>query len=126
MTQRLIVPTDNASGLDANMAQHFGRAPYFTVVDLDESRQVISVKTEINRGEHVGGTGHPHEHLLSLKPDMFVVFGMGPGCLRSLQAAGITVLKAEGTTVKDVTGLFKENKLEPLTGSCPHSHHDGC
>ena len=123
MTQRIVIPTEDKSGLEANLAQHFGRAPYYTVVDLDNNNQIVGVRTEVNKGEHVGGSGHPHEHLLALKPNIFVVQGMGPGCLSSLQDTGITVLKATGTTVKEITEQFKEGKLNALTGACENAHH---
>jgi len=123
MTQRIVIPTEDKSGLEANLAQHFGRAPYYTVVDLDENHKVVSVKTEVNKGEHVGGSGHPHEHLLALEPNIFIVQGMGPGCLMSLQDAGITVLKAAGTTVKEIAELFKEGKLSALTSGCENAAH---
>jgi predicted Fe-Mo cluster-binding NifX family protein len=123
MTQRIVIPTEDKSGLEANLAQHFGRAPYYTLVDLDDDNQIIGLRTEMNKGEHVGGSGHPHEHLLALKPNIFVVQGMGPGCLSSLQDAGVTVLKATGTTVKEITEQFKEGKLSALSGACEHAHH---
>jgi predicted Fe-Mo cluster-binding NifX family protein len=124
MTQRIVIPTEDKSGLEANLAQHFGRAPYYTLVDLDENHKIVGVRTEVNKGEHVGGSGHPHEHLLALKPNIFVVQGMGPGCLSSLQGAGVTVLKATGTTVKEITEQFKEGKLSALAGACEHAHHE--
>ena len=123
MTQRIVIPTEDKSGLEANLAQHFGRAPYYTLVDLDNNNQIVGVRTEVNKGEHVGGSGHPHEHLLALKPNIFVVQSMGPGCLSSLQDAGLTVLKATGTTVKEITEQFKEGKLSALAGACEHAHH---
>jgi predicted Fe-Mo cluster-binding NifX family protein len=123
MAQRIVVPTENKSGLEANLAQHFGRAPYYTIVDLDESHQIVGVRIEVNKGEHVGGAGHPHEHLLALEPNIFVVQGMGPGCLSSLRDAGVTVLKATGITVKEITELFKKGKLNELEGGCENAHH---
>ena len=123
MSKRIVIPTEANSGLEAHLAQHFGRAPYYTVVDLDNNNQIVGVRTEVNKGEHVGGSGHPHEHLLALKPNIFVVQGMGPGCLSSLQDAGLTVLKATGTTVKEITEQFKEGKLSALAGACEHAHH---
>jgi predicted Fe-Mo cluster-binding NifX family protein len=123
MSKRIVIPTEDNSGLEAHLAQHFGRAPYYTVVDLDENNQIMGVRTELNKGEHVGGSGHPHEHLLALKPNIFVVQGMGPGCLSSLQDAGLTVLKATGTTVKEITEQFKEGKLSALAGACENAHH---
>jgi predicted Fe-Mo cluster-binding NifX family protein len=123
MTTRIVVPVDNQAGLEAPIAQHFGKAPYFAVVDLDDKKAVLNIKTEMNTSEHAGGVGLPHENLLVLKPDMFVVFGMGPGCLRSLQNMGVTVLKAVGSTVNDIITSFKDGKLAALEGGCEHAHH---
>jgi predicted Fe-Mo cluster-binding NifX family protein len=123
MKKRIVVPADDESGLESRVAEHFGRAPYFAVVDLDENGQVQNVTAEKNTGEHAGGMGHPHEILLALKPDAIAVYNMGPRGLRSFQNAGVTVLKAEGNTVKDLITRFKEGKLKQLAGGCEHAHH---
>ena len=67
----------------------------------------------------MGGTGHPHESLLTLKPAVIIACGMGIGGLRSFQDEGIKVLKAQGSTINEVMTNFKEGKLEPLTGWLP-------
>lgn len=41
MTKKIIVPVDNENGLESTLAQHFGRAPYFTIIELDENEQVV-------------------------------------------------------------------------------------
>jgi predicted Fe-Mo cluster-binding NifX family protein len=120
MTQKIAIPVEDASGLEAKVAQHFGRAPYFALVDLNGKTTTVDIQK--NTGEHVGGTGHPHENLLALKPNVIIAFAMGPGGLQSFQNAGITVLKAEGTTVKEVIGNFQQGTLKELTGGCPHAH----
>jgi predicted Fe-Mo cluster-binding NifX family protein len=122
MKKRIVFPVENKAGLEAKVAQHFGRAPYYAVVEIDESGRISSVKTEENTGEHMGGTGHPHENLLSLKPDAIVAYAMGPGGLNSFQNAGVTVLKAIKDTVKGNVDSFNEGKLEELTGGCEHAH----
>jgi predicted Fe-Mo cluster-binding NifX family protein len=119
---KIVIPVEDKTGLEAKVAQHFGRAPYFAVAELDEKRQIVKVETEANTGEHMGGTGHPHENLLALKPDIIIVQAMGPGGLQSFQNAGTTVLKAEGNTVKEVIGNFKDGKLKELAGGCEHAH----
>jgi len=123
MTKRIVIPVDDKSGIDAQLSQHFGQAPYFAVVDLDENNTITNITTEINQGEHAGGQGHPHEHLIVLKPNVFVVHGMGPGCLMSLRNAGLTVLKATGNTVKEIIDQFRQGQLPQLEGGCQHSHH---
>lgn len=55
MTTRIVVPTEDEGGLDSRLAEHFGRAPYFAVIDLNEKDEVSSVKTVPNTGEHCGG-----------------------------------------------------------------------
>ncbi len=122
MTTRVIIPVEDENGLEAQVAQHFGRAPYFAVVDLEDGN-VSNVKTEPNRGEHHGGTGHPHENLLALKPNVIVAHGMGPGGLNSFRSAKVLVLKANANTVKEIITSFKEGKLTELTGGCEHAHH---
>lgn len=123
MPNRLIIPVEDKSGLDAKVAEHFGRAPYYAVIDLDEKGKTLTVKTEPNTNEHMGGTGHPHDSLLTLKPTAIVARGMGPGGLQSFQGAGVTVLKAVDDTVKATLASFKEGKLTELTGGCEHAHH---
>jgi predicted Fe-Mo cluster-binding NifX family protein len=77
MISRIIVPTNGENGLDSQLAEHFGRAPYFTVVDLDTDGKVLSAKSMVNTGEHVGGTGLTHDNILGLKPNAIIVYGMG-------------------------------------------------
>ena len=123
MTKRIVIPVEDERGLEARVAEHFGRAPFFAVVDLDENGKILSTKTEANKGEHHGGAGHPHENLLALKPDVIIACGMGPGGLTSFQNAGATVLKANANTVKDIVASYKQGKLETLATGCEHAHH---
>jgi predicted Fe-Mo cluster-binding NifX family protein len=122
MPTRIIIPVEDESGLEAHLAEHFGRAPYFAVVDF-ENAKVTAIKTEQNRGEHLGGTGHPHENILALKPNVIVAHGMGPGGLASFHKAGVIVLKADANSVKETVDSFKQGKLTELTGGCEHAHH---
>jgi predicted Fe-Mo cluster-binding NifX family protein len=105
------------------LAEHFGRAPYFTVVDLDENGEVSNVKTIANTGEHAGGVGLTHDNIAELKPNAIILYGMGPRGLTSFQNSGIAVLKANANTVKEVITAYKQDELEELTEGCEHAHH---
>ena len=123
MAKKIVIPVEDKTGLEAKVAQHFGRAPYFAVIELDNKHQTLNIKTEPNTGEHMGGTGHPHENLLAIKPDIIIAFGMGPGGLHSFRNSGVTVLKAIDHTVKATIDSFKAGNLVELTGGCEHAHH---
>ena len=81
------------------------------------------METIENKGEHFGGEGHIHDHILKQKPDAIVAYGMGPRGLSGFQEAGIAVLKANADMVKDVIDAYKDDKLEELTEGCHHAHH---
>jgi predicted Fe-Mo cluster-binding NifX family protein len=123
LTERIIVPTENQGGLNAKLAEHFGRAPYYTVVELDEKGEASNVKTVPNVGEHAGGMGFSHDHILEYKPTALIVYGMGPRGLSSFQSAGVAVLKANANTVSEVVAAYKDGRLQELTEGCEHAHH---
>ncbi len=123
MAQRLVIPVEDNNGLKSRVAQHFGRAPYFAVIDLDDKGTVSHVDFQANKGEHHGGSGHPHENILALKPDVIVAFGMGPGGIQSFRKAQIRVLKAEQNVAEEVVNAFKQGTLKELLGGCEHAHH---
>ena len=123
MTTRVVIPTEDNDGLEAHVAQHFGRAPYFTVIDF-ENGKIAKIETQPNTGEHFGGTGHPHEKLLALKPSIIVAEGMGPGGLQSFRSNKILVLKANSDHVNEVVDAFQKGKLDELKAGCGHAHYD--
>jgi len=123
MRVRIVVPAVDESGMNAQLAEHFGRAPYFAVVELDENDEVSDVKTVPNVGEHAGGMGQTHDHILELKPNAIIVYGMGPRGLTGFQSAGVAVLRANANTVREVVAAYKNDKLQELTEGCHHALH---
>lgn len=123
MPNRIVVPTISQEGLNASLAQHFGRAPYFTAVDLNDKGDVTNVKTIPNVGEHTGGRGYAHNHILELQPNVIIVYGMGPRGLNAFQGTGIAVLRANSNTVNEVVLAYTDGKLQELTEGCRDAHH---
>ena len=123
MSDRIVIPAANQEGLKANLAEHFGRAPYFAVVDLNDEGNVTNVKTVPNVGEHAGGMGYTHDHILEVQPNAIIVYGMGPRGLNTFQEAGVAVLRANAKTVGEVITAYKDDKLQELTEGCQHAHH---
>ena len=119
-----MMPVEDNTGLEAKVAHHFGMAPYFAIVELEENQKTPKVKIEPNKSEHMGGShGHSHESFLALKPDVVVAYSMGPGALNTFLGAGIPVLEATELTVKGNIVSFNEGKLKELIRGCEHAHH---
>jgi len=81
------------------------------------------VKTVPNVGEHAGGMGQSHDHIVKLKPNAIIVYGMGPRGLSAFQDAGVAVLKAKTNTVASNVAAYNEDTLQELTEGCHHAHH---
>jgi predicted Fe-Mo cluster-binding NifX family protein len=123
MKSKVVVPVSDKNGLNARIAEHFGRAPFYVVVELENGGKIKSIETLENNGEHFGGQGHMHEHILEQKPNAIITYGMGPRGLVGFQEAGVAVLKADADTVKDVIVSYNDDKLQELTEGCHHAHH---
>lgn len=121
MTTRLLIPTKDQSGVE--VADHFGRAPYFAVVDLDDSGTTIMMKVHPNTGEHSGGQGHAHDNVLKHNPRAVIVQGMGPRGIMSFQSQNIAVLQASSKSVQELVKAFTRNELLELTEGCADAHH---
>ncbi len=123
MSVRIVIPVEDANGLDARLSQHFGRAPYFTVVELDEKGKVLNLQTVPNRSEHFGGMGRPSENIMRLRPNSVITYGMGPRALNMFQNANIAVLQANKYIVKDLIDAYNRDELVELTEGCHHAKH---
>jgi len=63
-----------SEGMNDAICQHFGRAPTFTVVDMDTG----DIQVLPNVSEHMGGSGLPTETILRMGVQVMIVGGLGP------------------------------------------------
>ncbi|MBS7653316.1 NifB/NifX family molybdenum-iron cluster-binding protein [Candidatus Bathyarchaeota archaeon] len=121
--ERIVIPTNDDRGLDSSLCEHFGRAPYFTVVELGEDGDIKGISSIPNLSEHFGGSGRPPDAILRLKPDALITIGMGPRALEIFQRAGVAVLMANSNLVRDIIQAYKEDRLQELTEGCRQARH---
>jgi len=121
--ERIVIPVIEDSGLESRLSEHFGRAPYFMVVEIDSKGEIVNVEAIPNTSEHFGGFGRPPDKILQLKPTALITYGMGPRALSIFQQARVAVLRANAPTVREVVEAFKRNELEELTEGCREARH---
>ena len=120
---KVCIPTTDEAGLRARLSPHFGKAPYYTVVDTDG----WTLRTIINTNEHhAHGQCTPAASIQGLGVDAVVCRGLGRNALRKLRAAGLAVYVAEGWLVEDAVKAFVSGDLSELTDEAAcHGHgHD--
>ena len=120
---KIVIPVEDDRGMDSPLSEHFGRAPFFAVFDVNEQGQVLRQEVVRNEGEHFGGLGRPSERILQLRPDVVITYGMGPRALAMFQQARIAVLRANSNVVRDVLSSYFKGDLEELTEGCQRARH---
>jgi len=120
---RIVIPVLAEGDLNIQLSGHFGRAPYFAVVDLDEDGSVSDQRTIANTSEHFGGVGSPPDRILQLSPSALITYGMGPRALSIFQNARVAVLRTNAKTVRDVITAYNNDELEELTEGCTEARH---
>ena len=123
MNVRIVVPVSDEKGIDSRLSQHFGRAPFYAIIDLDENGKIIGSGTIANTSEHFGGVGLPPDRILQLRPKALVTYGLGSKALKMFQDANVAVLRTEANTVKEVVNAYNNDELQELTEGCHHAHH---
>jgi predicted Fe-Mo cluster-binding NifX family protein len=125
---RICVPTDTDEGIGAAISRHFGRAPFFSVVDT-ATGEVASVANR--HVDHGHGHCDPVGQLSSLAPDAVVVAGIGGNALGRLAAAGIPTYLTRASTLGAVVAQARDGGLEEIDakqacrgGAGPGHGHD--
>jgi len=118
---KIAVATDDEMGLDAVLSHHFGRCPYYIVVDVDdkEIKDVKAVKNPFY--ESHGQTGEVPNFIHSLGADVIIAGGMGPKAIGIFQQLGIQAVTGASGIVGDVIKSYIHGQIE---GAVPCSDHD--
>ena len=119
LKMKICIPTTGKRGLDETVSPHFGRAPYYTIVDLENmSSDVVE-----NSSDHFGGSGSPADLIYSQKADAVLTHHIGGHGRESLLKKGVKVYCGEAKTVKDFIEAFKAGRLTPASEENECSRH---
>ena len=119
MVEKIVIPVADDKGLDAVVSEHFGRAPYFASVDIDETGMIFNMEFILNRSEHFGGSGLPPDRIIAMSPSTLITCGMGPRAIERFQEAGVVVLKADAGNLAEYLRFPFTSCLSTPKGSSP-------
>jgi len=119
---RVAVPSAAPGGLDSPRSGHFGRSPYFTLVDI-VGGEIGPVDVVVNRPHSDGGCMAPVLTLGENFVDAVIVAGIGQRPLLACVQAGIRVFAGEDRAdVRSAVEAFVEMELSPVgpDATCRH------
>lgn len=122
---RICLPSQDDGGLDAPVAQHFGRAPYFTVYDQETGKATVVE----NDSHHHGGEGSPPKIVAGTDADALVCGNLGGNAAEKFDALGIDVFTGADGTVRAALEQLDDGGLTevgPDGTDCGHGHDHDC
>ncbi len=117
-----------------NISQHFGRAPYYVVAEVDDGT-ILNKETRDKMGHHTFAGGHDEEHLDSqgrrgygqeahdkhtmmaeaIKDcQVLICGGMGWGAYESMKNFNIDVFVTDNLNIDEAIKLYLAGKLDNL------------
>jgi predicted Fe-Mo cluster-binding NifX family protein len=123
---RIAVSADNKNGLESVISPHFGRCPYFVLVDL-EGQEVTDV-SEVDNPYYVGHQpGQVPAFVNSLGADVMLTGGMGGRAIMFFQQFGVEGVTGAYGTVRQSVERYLGGQLKgaaPCKESEEHGHGD--
>ena len=121
----IVFPTMKDTGLAAKRGAHFGKASFYTAINVVDG-VVKEVNVYKNPGHATGGCANAVTNIQALGCDKLVVGGIGGEPLKKFLAAGIDVFHDEkNESVEDSLRDFLAGKIAKIdpNHTCGHHHH---
>lgn len=108
---RVAVSVDDHNGLDSVVSPHFGRCPYYVLVDLDgqEAKQV-NVVSNPNYGRHAPGT--VPTFIQNQGANVMLAGGMGRRAIALFEQYGIQAASGASGTVRHALEQYLGGELQ--------------
>jgi len=123
-TRSIAVAAEDETGLDGQVAGHFGRCRAYVVVEtaggqIQESRVVPNPHLEAHE------PGQVPQFIKGLSVDAILAGGMGPRAINIFSQFGIDVATGLSGTVRDAVGGYLRGEVSG-TVPCNHDHPRSC
>ena len=124
MNKKIVFPTNEAEGLRSRRGAHFGRANFYTVVEIDASGSVTDVTVVKNGGHSDGGCANAVQNICDLGADVLVVSGIGGSPLKGFMQRGLPVyFDNASASVGESVVAFVQHRLQPMAPELSCTHH---
>jgi len=108
---KLCIPTTHDRGRATPLSDHFGSAPYFTLVDSETGTMKVIPN---HHAVHAPGSCDAARAIAAHEVGAVVCLGLGRRALASLEDAGIAVFVSSAGTVGGAVDAFNAGRLPRL------------
>ncbi len=124
MNQKIVIPTNEHHGLLSKRDAHFGRANFYTVIDISADGKIKDVIVVKNEGHKANECGDAIENICALKADALIVSGIGSSPLQGFTQKGLNVYHDnKSLNVEQALNAFLAGQLTLMQPDMSCSHH---
>lgn len=124
MNRKIVFPTNEHHGLLSKRDAHFGRANFYTVVDISPEGNIEDVIVVKNEGHKASGYGGAVENICVLGADALIVSGIGGSPLQGFTQKGLAVYHDNRSlNVEQSLKAFLSDQLTLMQPDMSCSHH---
>jgi predicted Fe-Mo cluster-binding NifX family protein len=121
---KIAITAENNNGLESMVAQHFGHAPFFVLVDM-ENGEVTAVQSVANPFAEAHQPGQIPQFIHEQKAIVILSGGMGGRAIEFFNQAGIKAATGASGTVRQSLENYMGGKYQeavPCDESVEHGH----
>lgn len=121
---KIAITAETSQGLDSQVAQHFGHAPYFILVDVEDGA-VTTTRDIANPFAEAHEPGQIPDFIAQQKAEVMVSGGMGGRAIEFFRQAGIKTATGATGTVRESLENYLGGALAaaaPCAESEAHGH----
>ncbi|MFH0709530.1 MAG: NifB/NifX family molybdenum-iron cluster-binding protein [Pseudomonadota bacterium] len=124
MNTKIVFPTNEHHGLLSKRDAHFGRANFYTVVELTQEGKIEDVSVVKNEGHKASGCGGAVENICILGANALIVSGIGGSPLQGFAQKGLAVYHDNiSLNVEQSLNAFLANQLTLMNSDMSCSNH---
>lgn len=113
--------TSSGNSLDDPMDERFGRAPYFIILDLDNS-SYTSINNVQDTDSAQGAGIQAAQNIVNTGADVVITGNIGPKAFTTLKAAEVDIYITGGITVNEAISKYKKGLLEKAAANNVEGH----
>jgi len=110
---QISVAAESKEGLEAEVSMHFGRCPYYVIIEEKDGK--INPLSRVITNPYFRSHGEPGQVPSFLKEqgiDVIIAGGMGPRAVGFFNQYGIRVVTGAAGKVKEVVNSFLQGELK--------------
>jgi len=119
---RIAIPSETDSGLESFVSEHFGRSPYYVLIDIEENK-IANVKVVENPFEE-HAPGLVPKFLKEMNVDVVIAMGMGPRAQMWFNQFRIQVITGAKGKIKEVIEAYLRGDLKSVPYTPKRKFHE--